>query len=83
MLGEQAGEVPDVDKPFAFSCRPLWHRIAIVSAGPTINLLFAFLIYWVVFMIGVPHIKPVIGGGGVRITCSQGGICCRRSDSFR
>ena len=34
---------------------------AIISAGPIANFLFAILAYWLVFIIGVPSFRPVIG----------------------
>ena len=36
-------------------------RIAIVSAGPVFNLIFAVLAFWVMFMVGIPESRPVIG----------------------
>jgi regulator of sigma E protease len=35
--------------------------MAIVSAGPIANLVFAFLVFWVVFQGGVPALTPKIG----------------------
>lgn len=60
MLDEREAPVADADKPFAFNRVHPLRRIAIVAAGPGVNLLFAILAYWVVFMMGVPGIKPVI-----------------------
>ncbi len=45
----------------AFDRKPLSARVAIVAAGPAINLLLAVLIYWVLGLIGVTHIIPRIG----------------------
>ncbi|MCM8787604.1 MAG: RIP metalloprotease RseP [Candidatus Omnitrophica bacterium] len=45
-----------------FLSKPPAKRIKIVFAGPLFNYLFAFIIFWVVAMIGFPHIEPVIGG---------------------
>jgi len=36
-------------------------RILIVLAGPMANFLLAFLIYWVLFIAGLPGMKPVLG----------------------
>lgn len=60
MLDEREGPVADADKPFAFNRVHPLRRIAIVVAGPGVNILFAIIAYWVVFMMGVPGIKPVI-----------------------
>ncbi|MCX2958523.1 MAG: site-2 protease family protein, partial [Serratia symbiotica] len=45
----------------AFNNKPIWQRAAIVSAGPIANFLFAILAYWLVFIIGVPAFRPVVG----------------------
>lgn len=44
--------VPDDQKPFAFLYKPVWPRIAIVVAGPLMNLFFAILIFGVISMLG-------------------------------
>ncbi|QHB17645.1 RIP metalloprotease RseP [Mannheimia pernigra] len=36
-------------------------RAFIIFAGPAANFIFAILAYWVVFVSGIPTIKPVIG----------------------
>ncbi len=36
-------------------------RAFIVIAGPAANFLFAILAYWLVFSIGIPTVKPVVG----------------------
>ena len=61
MLDEREGEVPEAEKHLAFNRQPLLKRFPVVLAGPVFNLLFAVLAYWLVFMIGVPGIRPVIG----------------------
>ena len=60
MLDEREGPVAEADQPYAFNRVHPWRRIAIVAAGPGINIAFAVLAYWVVFMIGVPGMKPII-----------------------
>ncbi|MGH8369704.1 MAG: RIP metalloprotease RseP, partial [Gammaproteobacteria bacterium] len=62
MLDEREGEVKPSEQPFAFNRQPLRKRFAVVIAGPAFNLLFAVLAYWAIFMIGVPGVKPVVGG---------------------
>lgn len=61
MLDGRVDEVSDEDQRFAFDKKPLWKRSAIVAAGPVFNFLFAIIAYWLVFMIGVPAVKPVVG----------------------
>ncbi len=63
MLGEQPGEtIPEEDVPYSFSHRPLWQRAAVVAAGPIANLLFAWLVFFVIFLgYGRPILLPDIG----------------------
>ena len=61
LLDEREGPVPDEDLPRAFNRRPPLARIAVLLAGPVFNFLFAIFAYWLVFMQGVPGLKPVIG----------------------
>ncbi len=61
MLDGRGDDVPAEQQAMAFDKQSLWKRSAIVSAGPIFNFLFAIFAYWLVFMIGVPAVKPVIG----------------------
>ena len=36
-------------------------HVLILAAGPVMNFVFAILAYWVMFMVGVPGTRPVIG----------------------
>lgn len=45
----------------AFNRKPLGARAAIVAAGPLANFLLAILLFWALFMAGVPILKPVLG----------------------
>ncbi len=61
MLDEREGPVAREDLPRAFNRQSVWRRIAIVVAGPAANFLLAIVLYWGLFIHGVPGIKPVIG----------------------
>ena len=61
MLDEREGEVAEHELPRAFNRQKVGTRIAIVAAGPIFNLIFAVLAYFVMYLAGVPGIKPVIG----------------------
>ena len=61
MVDEHEGEVAPKDIPRAFNRQPVYRRFAIVLAGPVANFLLAILLYWVLFVHGVPGIKPIIG----------------------
>ena len=49
MADEREGEVPAEDLPKAFNRQPVFARMAIVAAGPLINLLFAVFLFWILF----------------------------------
>lgn len=61
MADEREGEVPPEDVPRAFNNQPVWARMAIVVAGPLINLLFAVLLYWLLFLQPSETLRTVIG----------------------
>ncbi len=61
LLDEREGEVSAAERPRSFTRRPIWQRIAVLVAGPAMNLLFAVLLYAVIAMIGTQAIRPVVG----------------------
>src|SRR4030067_1821895 len=61
MGDEREGEVAAEDIPYAFNRKPGLQRMAIVVAGPLANLLLAIMLYWMMFLYGVPGLKPVLG----------------------
>jgi len=60
-LDEREGPVDPQDQGRAFTHRPVPARIAVLLAGPLFNFLFAILAYWVLFIYGVPALKPAVG----------------------
>ena len=61
MLDEREGEVPAHELHRTFNRQPVLRRMAIAVAGPVANLLLAALLYWALFMYGLPGLKPIIG----------------------
>jgi regulator of sigma E protease len=61
MLDEREGEVDEGDLDFAFNRKSVWARIAIVAAGPAFNLIFTLLAFWLMFLVGMPESRPIIG----------------------
>ncbi|MGK2925996.1 MAG: RIP metalloprotease RseP [Lysobacterales bacterium] len=61
MLDEREGEVPAAELDAAFNRKPVGSRIAIVAAGPVFNLVFAVLAFWLMFLVGIPESRPLIG----------------------
>ncbi|WKE64521.1 sigma E protease regulator RseP [Gallaecimonas kandeliae] len=62
MLDERVEEVAPEERHLAFNTQSLKARTAIVAAGPAANLVFAVLIYWLMWLVGVPALKPVLEG---------------------
>lgn len=61
MLDEREGEVDEKEVHRAFNRQPVSKRIAIVAAGPLFNFIFAIFAYALMYVVGVPGIKPIIG----------------------
>jgi regulator of sigma E protease len=61
LLDEREGEVAASEVHRSFTRRPISHRIAVLLAGPAMNLLFASLLYAILAMVGTEVVKPVIG----------------------
>ncbi len=61
MLDEREGEVPVSERARAFNRQGVGARIFIVLAGPAANFLLAVLLYWGLFIAGLPGMKPVLG----------------------
>ncbi|GAL36167.1 membrane-associated zinc metalloprotease [Vibrio maritimus] len=74
MLDSRVDEVSEVDHKYAFDKKPLWKRTAIVGAGPAFNFFFAVFAYWLVFLIGVPAVKPVVGQVTPSSIAAQAGL---------
>lgn len=74
MLDSRVDDVAPELKPFAFDQKPLWKRAAVVGAGPAFNFFFAIFAYWLVFLIGVPAVKPVIGDITPQSIAAQAGL---------
>lgn len=61
MLDERAEPVAPELRHYAFNNKTVGQRAAIIAAGPIANFLFAVFAYWLVFIIGVPGVRPVVG----------------------
>jgi regulator of sigma E protease len=61
MLDEREGEVAPEELQYTFNRKPVLQRMAIVVAGPLANFLLAIVLYWGLFMHGVPGLKPILG----------------------
>lgn len=61
MLDEREGNVAEKDLPYAFNRQSPWKRIAIVAAGPLVNLIFAVLLFWILFLPAQEQLNTRIG----------------------
>lgn len=74
MLDEREGEVAPEELPRAFNRQGVGTRVAVVVAGPLFNFLFAILAYWLMFVAGVPGLRPVVGDVTPGSYAAQAGI---------
>jgi len=81
MVDEREGEVPREDRPRAFNRQPVASRIFIVLAGPFANFLLAWLLYWALFIVGLPGMKPVLGDPPANTPAALAGI--QNGDTLR
>ena len=61
MLDEREAPVAQTEQNRAFNRQPVAKRIAIVVAGPLANLLLAIVLFWGLFIVGLPGVKPILG----------------------
>jgi len=59
-LDEREGPVAADASPRAFNRQPPWKRMLIVFAGPFVNLVFAWLVFSLVYWVGFASIRPVV-----------------------
>lgn len=74
MLDERVEAVAPELRHQSFNNKTVLQRAAIVSAGPIANFLFAIVAYWLVFIIGVPSVRPVIGDISPQSIAAQANI---------
>ncbi|KAA9129605.1 RIP metalloprotease RseP [Marinihelvus fidelis] len=61
MLDEREGPVAADELDQAFNRKPVGQRFAIVVAGPVFNLVFAVFAFWLMFAVGIPESRPIVG----------------------
>jgi regulator of sigma E protease len=62
MVGEMdASEVPEEELGRSFAAKPPLQRLVIVAAGPIFNLVFAYLVFILLYMVGVPAVTTKVG----------------------
>jgi regulator of sigma E protease len=61
MLDERVDDVHPQDRHKTFNSKTVYQRIAIIAAGPFANFAFAIVAFYLMFLIGIPSVKPIIG----------------------
>lgn len=61
LLDEREGDVDPAELHRSFTRRPVAERVAVLLAGPAMNLLFAALLYAILAMAGTEVVKPFVG----------------------
>jgi regulator of sigma E protease len=77
MVGEDPDSTEAVDPRISFSHQSVWKRVAIVTAGPIFNLLFAFVAFTLVLAIygqRVPSDIAKVGGVMSGMPAAQAGL---------
>lgn len=63
MLGEDVeDEVEQYEEERSYKAQPAYKKAAIVFFGPLFNLVTAVVIFFFVFLFGIPTLSPVVGG---------------------
>ena len=57
---EENPKLAELDPGCSFINKTILQRTAIVAAGPAINILMAFLLYWVLFMSNFERVLPIV-----------------------
>jgi len=74
LLDEREGPVDPAMAAQAYNRKPVWARILVLLAGPLANFLFAVAAYWVLFVAGVPALKPVVGAVAPQSVAARAGL---------
>lgn len=60
MLDGRNEVVPAEQKSQAFDSKSVLQRSFVIIAGPLANFIFAIFAYWIIYLYGMPTVKPVI-----------------------
>ena len=74
MADERDQTVETKDFARAFNNKLVWQRILIVVAGPLANFLLAALLYWVLFISGIPGTKPYLAAPVANSAAARAGF---------
>jgi regulator of sigma E protease len=74
MLDEREVPVAPDEAGLAFNRQPVGRRIAIVAAGPAANFLLAIALYWMLFLSGIPGLKPQLAEPPANTPAARAGL---------
>ncbi|EKE84843.1 sigma E protease regulator RseP [Idiomarina xiamenensis] len=77
MLDSRVDEVPAEQRHLAFNHKSVAKRFAVVAAGPLANFVLAVAVLWLMFVIGVPSVKPIIGELQANSIAAESGLPAR------
>ena len=61
MLDERDCDVAPEDADKTYNSKKIWQRALILLAGPGFNFILAFLLYWLMFVVGKNEVYPTLG----------------------
>ncbi len=74
MLDERVDQVAPEDKDKTFNSKTVYQRIAIIAAGPGANFIFAIFAFYLMFLLGVPSVKPIVGEVAPQSIAAKAGL---------
>jgi regulator of sigma E protease len=74
MLDENEGPIEAFEVSQTFNRQPFYKKMAVIAAGPFSNLLFAFILYWILFTVGFVSVAPIIGNVTLHSIAEQSGL---------
>ena len=74
MLDTRVDEVEEKDLDVTFNNKKVTQRIAVVAAGPLANFVFAIFALLLMYLIGVPAVKPIVGQVEANSIAAEAGL---------
>ncbi len=76
MLDEEESEepIPEEELKYAFNRKSLLAKMAIVAAGPFLNMVFAVFALWLMFVIGMTTLAPIVGTVTPKSIAAEAGL---------
>jgi regulator of sigma E protease len=74
MLDNRVDDVTEQEQHKTFNSKSVYQRIAIIAAGPFANFAFALFAFYLMFLIGVPSLKPMVGEVAPKSIAAKAGL---------